>query len=569
MHTAAFSVPEGLLDFSMEDAKTFFSGPRKPVQPQAWLESSGIKPSPGATATHAKGVLTIVNTPDNVERVASLIDDALHHRPRTAAFTLHTLQAPAAFLRDLAHRTSATADDAAMLAAVEAAVTRGEARFIDTHFLATKPASITTHESIREHAYLSRFGTDAKGQPQLTFAMRPVGSILKLDPVVDTNGRMLQIKLEHELHSAPPEQRREQFRDPASSKPFEMPVVDFHSSRTVTDIPMTSGGTRLISLNRPTSHTEGDVLWATFMKYELVSHLPKVEPPPLEKKKADPADPKAWNTRVYHLPPDFTASGGDTAEGAAMDGNKLVQRFLEGAGALFPEGASVSYTLAANTMIVRNTNENLAIVDAYVESITKLSPKIVACTMHVLQGPGPMLRRIAAQAANKSEHRSEFDEMLAAIKAGSVQSLNTSRIKTKSGTRATARQIVEHASITGVSINDRGEPVFEQKMREVGLRFEFEPTVGADGVTMELTLSPEFHTAEPFEHREHIIDTQGRRLEFPLTDYFTTKLTTGITIPDGSARLLSLYKPTGKPEFEKEDILQAIFITCDLLRAGE
>ena len=38
---------------------------------------------------------------------------------------------------------------------------------------------------------------------------------------------------------------------------------------------------------------------------------------------------------------------------------------------------------------------------------------------------------------------------------------------------------------------------------------------------------------------------------------------------DGTAKLLSLYKPTGKPEFEKEDILQAVFITCDLLRVIE
>jgi len=40
-------------------------------------------------------------------------------------------------------------------------------------------------------------------------------------------------------------------------------------------------------------------------------------------------------------------------------------------------------------------------------------------------------------------------------------------------------------------------------------------------------------------------------------------------MPDGSARLLVLYKPTGKPEFEKDDILQAMFITCDLLRTWE
>ncbi len=155
------------------------------------------------------------------------------------------------------------------------------------------------------------------------------------------------------------------------------------------------------------------------------------------------------------------------------------------------------------------------------------------------------------------------------MKTGTVQHLDTARIETKSGTRATSEQAIESTAVTDLSMNDKNEPVFKQEMRRVGLTVELEPTIGADGVTVELSLAPEFHTAPPFEHREHITDTQGRRLEFPLTDYFTSKLTTGITLPDGTTRLLSLYKPTGKPEFEKDDILQAIFITCDILRSGE
>lgn len=155
------------------------------------------------------------------------------------------------------------------------------------------------------------------------------------------------------------------------------------------------------------------------------------------------------------------------------------------------------------------------------------------------------------------------------MKTGTVQHLNTARIETKSGTRATTEQGQEHSAISEVSVNDKGAPSFEQETRLVGLRVELEPTVGADGVTVELSIAPEFHPAPPFEHREHIIDTQGRRLEFPLTDYHQAKVTTGITLPDDTARLLSLYKPTGKPEFEKEDILQVIFITCDVLRVGK
>lgn len=243
---------------------------------------------------------------------------------------------------------------------------------------------------------------------------------------------------------------------------------------------------------------------------------------------------------------------------------------LEAAGIRFPEGTAVYYSAMTTRMVVTNTNENLDLIEDIVDSILYDPPfGTVTFTTHVLQGPGPLLRRLTSQAASKSDHHAELDELLAAVKTGDVQHLNTARIETKSGTRATAEQVTEHIAIADVSVNDKGEPVFEQEMRQVGLRVELEPTVGADGVTVELTLAPEFHTAAPFEHREHVIDTQGRRLEFPLTDYHVAKTTTGITMPDGTVRLLSLYKPTGKPEFEKEDILQAIFITCDILRTGE
>lgn len=242
---------------------------------------------------------------------------------------------------------------------------------------------------------------------------------------------------------------------------------------------------------------------------------------------------------------------------------------LEASGIPFPEEAIASFNPATSILFVKNTNENLALIDAYVESIRRVAPKTIVLTAHILQGPGTLLRRLTAQAASKGDHRIELEEALAAVKAGTVQHLNTARIETKSGTHATSKQAIEHTSVTDVTVNADGVPAFVQEMREVGLHLVIEPTVDSDGILVDPNIYLELHTAPPLEHREHLTDTQGRRLEFPLTDYFTSKVTTGITIPDGTTRLLSLYKPTGKTEFEKDDILQAIFITCDLLRAGE
>jgi len=554
--SATFAAPAGLFEAWMDP-------PHQKLHD--WLKAQGIQHGPGAIWEQRDGILHVTNTPAMIEAIGAMVEYALSNAARTVAFTLHTVQAPAAFLRDLTRQNAASGDQTAMWATVAAAAERGEATFINSLFCETKSGMRGTHEAVRELVYLSEFGTTANGLPHLAFEMRQVGSILEVEHTVGADGSTVEVTLSYELHPAPPTLRRDHFRDPASKQDFDMPVVDFHSIKTVTDLVMTKGGTKLLSLNKPTGRDDHGMLWATFLKCDLVPQLRKVQPVvEIEVKPEPPADPKAWSTHSYRAPPDFLQNG-------SPGKNKPItaKMALESIGIPFPEGATASFNPALSRMFVKNTNENLDLVAAFFESMLWDPPSNTTFTTHVLQGPGPLLRRLTAQAASKCDHRAELDELLAAVKTGTVQHLNTARIETKSGTRATTEQGQEHSAISEVSVNDKGAPSFEQETRLVGLRVELEPTVGADGVTVELSIAPEFHPAPPFEHREHIIDTQGRRLEFPLTDYHQAKVTTGITLPDDTARLLSLYKPTGKPEFEKEDILQVIFITCDVLRVGK
>lgn len=555
---AALPAPDGLFDFAIQWPH--------PITLQSWLSQAGITFPAGSSTEHRDGVLRLVNTPDNIAFIATIVDQLVNVSPKTVAFTLHTLEAPAALLRDLECRTLASADDSAMLAAVEAAAARGEARFINSLFVETKSGTRATHQAAREHRYLNDFGTDAQGRPDLSFETRLVGSLLEVEPVIGPDGRTVELTFMHELHSTPPALRRDHFRDPASQKPFDMPVTDFHAHKTTTGISLSKGSVKLLSLASPAGRDDAGTLWATFLKCDVVPQVAKTlhahaEPAPEAK---PPADPKEIHSRSFRVPPDFLSIGGEADE---KNPRKTAKMILEEAGISFPEGAAAFYAALTSTLIVTNTNENLDLVEAFLDAIGICPPVSTVFTAHVLQGSGALMRRITAQAASKSNHRAGLDELLAAVKAGTVQHLNTARIETKSGTRASTEQVTDHIAIAEVGVDDKGVPSLATEMRQVGFRLELEPTVGADGVTVELTLAPEFHTAPPLEHREHVIDTQGRRLEFPLTDYHVAKVTTGITIPDGSTRLLSLHKPAGRSEFEKEDILQAIFITCDILRA--
>ncbi|MFC5454861.1 Amuc_1098 family type IV pilus outer membrane protein [Prosthecobacter fluviatilis] len=130
------------------------------------------------------------------------------------------------------------------------------------------------------------------------------------------------------------------------------------------------------------------------MKYKVEAHAVLVVP--LSENASE------QYTRSYRVPPDFLSTGGgDPGAGPAPAANadpfannggaaapgasnliarKTARQILEASGILFPEGASASYNPANSQLVVRNTQPNLDLVEAYVESITKLAPKMVVIT---------------------------------------------------------------------------------------------------------------------------------------------------------------------------------------------
>ncbi|WP_397383451.1 Amuc_1098 family type IV pilus outer membrane protein [Prosthecobacter sp.] len=135
-------------------------------------------------------------------------------------------------------------------------------------------------------------------------------------------------------------------------------------------------------------------------------------------------------TRSYRVPPDFLSSGGGGDPGAAAPaaaadpfaagggaaaagGGGLIARrtarqILEASGIVFPEGASASYNPANSQLVVRNTQPNLDLVEAYVESITKLAPKMVVITSKFVE------------VTQKNTEELGFDWLLGGINTGGV-----------------------------------------------------------------------------------------------------------------------------------------------------
>ena len=87
-------------------------------------------------------------------------------------------------------------------------------------------------------------------------------------------------------------------------------------------------------------------------------------------------------TKEYRVPPGFitaTPTGGGDAgtEFASTAGQSTAKNFLESQGVQFPPGASANFLASSSRLIVRNSQENLDLVDALVESSTGAVPSQV------------------------------------------------------------------------------------------------------------------------------------------------------------------------------------------------
>lgn len=101
-------------------------------------------------------------------------------------------------------------------------------------------------------------------------------------------------------------------------------------------------------------------------------------------------------TRTYRVPPDFLSQAGGAAPAAAAPaadpfaapapgGSGLSPRatakdVLIGAGITFGDGSSASFTAASSTLVVRNTQPNLDLIETYVDELNKNGPKQVVIT---------------------------------------------------------------------------------------------------------------------------------------------------------------------------------------------
>jgi hypothetical protein len=161
-----------------------------------------------------------------------------------------------------------------------------------------------------------------------------------------------------------------------------------------------------------------------------------------------PDAPKdGMQTRRFKIPPDFlTSMAGDIpAEVREAPRRPTALDVLKNQGIPFPDGATAIYIPAAAALIVRNTEANLALVEAYMADVMRRTPLSIHATLFIAQAGSEAIRGMVAETADSPDHASALAKLEKLAAEDGAQFPVVLRFETRSGQRATIESGVMHA----------------------------------------------------------------------------------------------------------------------------
>jgi hypothetical protein len=164
--------------------------------------------------------------------------------------TTHVFEAPALLIRDLHAQTLSKSDHSPELAALETAVKAGKARQLDTARLEARGGTRAEFNSGRERSMLESITVDEQGLTQFKTWKRHDGFRVELEPSVNADGEMLELRIYTENPISAAVERREHLIDPRGKR-IELPLVDLDSTEVVTSLHIPAGATQVLGIWQP------------------------------------------------------------------------------------------------------------------------------------------------------------------------------------------------------------------------------------------------------------------------------------------------------------------------------
>ncbi len=569
--------------------------------------------------------LAIRTTSAMHERILALATRLDRNLAKNVHFTVEIFEADASAVRE-AMKKAVKADHRPVWEALDALVTASKAVVITSQRLETKGGTRATVESGEERFYTSEMTFDEKNRSTTAMEARRAGTIFEIEPTIGPDGVTMEINVSLEHHHGQPVDRWD-IINTSGEKSVESPLVDFQVAHPVTGFTMLSGMTKTLGIWQPASSPKGEKLQIAFLTAHIVTLLPaldtriehllrshgeKVEKTPSSPPAEPEGAPKGILTRTFFVTDELLTMDDPSPGGAAdpfaapppagsASEPKLSLRLtamdiFKSKGIPFPEGSAITYTASTGELLVRNTAENMRLIEALITSRRQYAARTLTSTLHLIEADAATLRQIERQTAAISDHGAAWKAVEQAVSEGRARILqsvfsegkgglrssfvNGSEYMYSTGTDGSAGVVSHHNStdpkegenkttqISQLSVVEDAPPSFSStvEMRNVGLQYEYEPTISPDGRLIELNYrlaydyAPPTLVATPAPKDDKLIRPLDRRHRF-----HQVNLTTGTTMAHGTHRLLGIWKPEGKPEFDDGSKLQAAFLRIDIV----
>lgn len=518
------------------------------------------------------------------------------------------LEGKGSLIREQLSRAGDTADHSDLLAKLEAAVPNGDAVILQRDRFDCRSGQRAKIDHSREVTFSTDHRLTADGMLLYDSESYREGTVWEVDPVISADRTIVDLNFALAHHFAPTQPRQIQFATTAKGA-VTSNVVENSLARVVTQVTAPTPGTKLAGVWKaravPGGADDPDRLQAGFVTANAIEVLPLPNPKltgilgkhadaiaaipagkPVFEKIAEEI-PEGMIVRRFRIPPTFLSTGTSAAAGADPFASAVpseprftvrstVKDILMAAGIPFPAGSSANYFSENSTLVIRNTPENIELVEAYVMSIRQGVERDIGFSLYVIEGPAQKIRDIVSKTHGLPDHIAAWE-----IAAGDqdISHIANYWLESRSGQRSKievyrefvypiSNDIVAQLPKEGEAKNEV-DPVgtlsgaFET--HNVGASFEVDPVLGGDQTTIDINYQFIFDYAEPSTTPEPARQEGNAQLVGPSTRWHRATLTSQTTIWDGMTRLLGYWKPEGAPRFDGKDLLQAVFVKVDAI----